>query len=486
VPRRVNPPQAASKPVDGVAAAPVPTEGLTLGSRLGADSGPYSRLDELIRARMVGDLQRSVGNGAVSRLLRRAASTSRLRAPRALIQRVPAYVAHDYQAMVEQLHAAMAGLGTDEEGIYVILQKVEQDPTSIGKLKAAYQAKYSEDLEAEIRSEMSGSELRLALELIGVRDDPSAPSLVGTLPANPAQYKAAARRLHDAMDQLGTEEEAIYGVLIPFRHDAAKIATLKATYQSEFAGGLTGSGLEADIKDEMSGSERSYALYLLNAPPPAVPAADAAVTAAGAEQHAGTVPGGQVSVRTGTKFTAGPTAYNEGFSLGYQGGLAPDSRWLQFIWREIVVTHPAKGVYRVNAPITTSGGTYPLTTDPGNPSYNTDSASATSPFYEAAFTDIRTADATTIYDQPGAAQALVNAELAGGATTVVSRAHFNTFLVRDFRPLYRVELEVEWSFTAAGGTPRVQTVRSGGKATSLPRDMRNRLVQQYPNYEYIE
>jgi truncated hemoglobin YjbI len=467
VPQRVRPPEQATEQVESVASPAA-----------GAELAPSAR---------VIDLQRTAGNAAVGRLLSRSPATVRRRSsPRAAIQRVPAYVARDYQAMVEQLHAAMDRIGTDEEGIYVILQKVEKDPTSITKLKTAYRTKYGNELEAEIRSEMSGSELRLALELIGIKDDRAAADLVGTAPTNAAEHRAAATRLHDAMDRIGTDEEAIYGVLIPFRHDAAKLATLKTTYHTEFSGGLTGSGLEADIKDEMSGSELSYALYLLNAPPPAAAAADVTVNAAGTEEHTGTVPGGSVSVRTGAQFTAGTTAYTEGFSMAYQGGLASDTRWLQFIWREIVVTHPTKGIYRVNAPITTTGGTYQLTTDTSNPSYNTDSASATSPFYEAAFTDIRTADATTIYDQPGAAQALVNAELAGGATTVVSRAHFNTFLIRDFRPLHRVHLEVEWSFTSAGGTPRVQTVRSGGRATSLPTDMKRRLVQQYPNYEYIE
>lgn len=400
------------------------------------------------------------------------------------LMRLVTLTPEDEAAVVEQLHDAMSGWGTDEEAIYVVLQKLGKDATAITKLRKAYKDEYGDDLEAELRSEMSGDELRLALELIGVVDDPAKGSMAGAAPTSPADFSAAARRLYAAMKGLGTDEEGVYAVLIPFNRDPVGLATLKTTYQADLSGGLTGKGLEEDIKDEMSDEELSYALYLLNAPPPRPATGTSAIPDVGTEVHTGSVPGGDVSVRTDVQLdAAGP---KEGFSIGYKGGLAADSAWLQFIWREIEVEHPVKGGYRVDRPITTSGGSYRLTTDPSAPNYNTDSNKPDDPFYEAGFMADRTADSTTMFDLPGAANAMVQAELAGGATKVTSRAHFNTYLIRDNRAIYHVGLDVEWVFTSPAAPPRTQTVRAAGKVTGLPEGMRKRLIDQRPRFAYIQ
>lgn len=390
----------------------------------------------------------------------------------------------DMTALAEQLHEAMSGWGTDEEKIYVSLQKLGKDPAAIAALRKAYQDKYGLELEAEIRGEMSGDELRLALELIGIVDDPATGVAVGAAPTTPEAMTAAANRLYGAMKGLGTDEEAIFAVLIPFQRDAARLAQLKETYAKELSGGLSGKGLEQDLNDEMSGSELHYALFLLNAPPPRAPTGAAGVPDEGTEVHTGTVPGGSVSVRTGTQLT--PGGDKEGYAVGYKGGLSDESAWLQFIWREILVEHPVRGGYRVDQSITTTGGTYRLTTDPSDPHYNTDTADPEDPFYEAAGMSGRTADSSTMYDMPSAATAFVNAELAGGATKVTSRAHFNTFLIRDYRALYHVTVDVEWVFTSATVPPRTQTVAGSGKVSGLPDKIRARLVEQFPSFAYIE
>jgi hypothetical protein len=69
---------------------------------------------------------------------------------------------------------------------------------------------------------------------------------------------------------------------------------------------------------------------------------------------------------------------------------------------------------------------------------------------------------------------------------VVSRAHFNTYLVRDFRTLYHVALDVEWTFVSPVTPPRIQTVNAAGPVTGLPSDMKKRLVAQYPQFDYIQ
>jgi hypothetical protein len=408
-----------------------------------------------------------------------------------MIQRAVALTDDDYKALAEQLYKAMKGLGTDEEAIYAALQKLDKDAAAITKLKEVYKKNYKgADLEAEIRSEMSGKELRFALELIGIKDDPKSADIVGKLPTTDDEYKAVAKKLYAAMKGLGTDEEAIYGLLLPFNRDEPKLTKLKTIYQSELKGGLTGKGLEADIKDEMSSDELAYALYLLNAPPPAANRTTVTVSKPGTEAHTGKVEGGEVSVHTGTQYTptaAGAALRPEGFSLGYKGGLASETRWLQFIWREIVVNHPTKGEYHVKAAIGTSAKHgYSLTTDRDKPTYNTDSADADNPFYEAGFFSNRTADAMTMFDQPAAIESHVRAAFSDGATKVTSRAHFNTFLIRDYKTLYHVYLQVEWTFNSAAASPNVQTVKSAGKADSLPSDMKEKLVEQYPKFDYIQ
>jgi hypothetical protein len=50
----------------------------------------------------------------------------------------------------------------------------------------------------------------------------------------------------------------------------------------------------------------------------------------------------------------------------------------------------------------------------------------------------------------------------------------------------QVGIDVEWVFTSVAEPPRVQTLRSGGKATALPEAMRDTLIRQYPDFAYIK
>jgi hypothetical protein len=80
---------------------------------------------------------------------------------------------------------------------------------------------------------------------------------------------------------------------------------------------------------------------------------------------------------------------------------------------------------------------------------------------------------------------LVQAQFAAGATRVVSRAHFNTWLIRDMEVLYRVQLNVVWDYTTRREPPRAQSVAAAGPASALEPRMRARLIAQYPNFDYL-
>jgi hypothetical protein len=80
---------------------------------------------------------------------------------------------------------------------------------------------------------------------------------------------------------------------------------------------------------------------------------------------------------------------------------------------------------------------------------------------------------------------LVQAEWGRGATRVVSRAHFNTYLVRDMDVLHRIGVDVEWDYANRSVPPRTQHTSNAGAASALDPRMRQRLIEQFPNFDYI-
>ena len=425
---------------------------------------------------MMQSLQRTAGNAAVERLVAQRA-----------VAMAPAIALtnKDIDAIAEQVHTAIEGLGTDEEAVYSALEKLGKNQPMINKVKTSYKTQFKADLEGDIRGDFSGKECQLALELINIKHDPKKADLVGKVPATDPEYKAAARTLYAAMKGMGTDIEALYGVLMPFNRDKAKLDKLKAVYTAELAGGLTGKGLEEDIKDEwgLSKNEQSYALYLLNAPLPVANTGAVPRATAGAEAFKQKVPGGVASARTGVDPGFGSA---QGYEIGFKGGLARETHWLQFIWREIEVTDPVRGKFRLSDVWHANVGDYSLTTDPANPVYNTDSLDHNNPFYEAAGASEVTNETMTMFDMPSDPSALVAREFAAGATHVAARAHFNTFMVRDYRVLEQTKVDVQWDHAGPATPPRTQSAKSAGKVSSLPKDMKKRLVQQYPRFSYIQ
>jgi Domain of unknown function (DUF4157)/Annexin len=182
------------------------------------------------------------------------------------IQRKPSLTKADLNDIAEKVHKAIAGLGTDEEAAYMTLQRLEKDAGLIGEVSDIYQQKYGVTLEADIRDDFSDEELQYALELIGITP-PLIDELIQSVPVSDSEYEFAARKVYGAMDQWGTNEEAIYGVLISMENVPERITKLNAAYTKKYPTGLHGGNLEHDIRDEMSGSELDYALLLLNVIP---------------------------------------------------------------------------------------------------------------------------------------------------------------------------------------------------------------------------
>lgn len=197
---------------------------------------------------------------------------------------------------------------------------------------------------------------------------------------------------------------------------------------------------------------------------------------------------GTVKVRTGTEFHDPTHVWKDGFSLKFKGKQASETSWLQFVWREMEVwtNSPQSQPLARNWP-RGSGGTYPLTTDPQNKNYYVDSNDPANPFYEAKGNiNNRTGEATTIFDAPSSGDPIAWNQFASGATMVVSRAHFTSYLVREMDVLYTVTIDLEWVYLNPNVPPRPQPpVVHGGEASALDPAMRNCLVQQYPAIDYL-
>jgi hypothetical protein len=419
-------------------------------------------------------LQRSAGNAAVTDLVTRRGARGIHRAP------LPD---KDNEAIVARLHEAMAGWGTDEEAIFVSLQKLNKDAAAIAKVKELYKKTASSELEGDIRDEMSGTELALACELLGVGG-----KAVGATPGNDAEILAVVKRLHSAMDQWGTDEEAIYAALIPFNRDPAKVEKLKKAYTDEFKGGLTGKGPRGGHprRDELRRAR------LRPLPDERSPAAHRRCQRR-AEQagHRGPRRQGRRRRRLGAHRRrlrpVGGRRHKGGFSVGYEGGLAADTGWVQFIWAEIVSTGADGTDTQLGLKgLPASNGTMDLTTDPDSPNYEVDSSTKDSPFYEDGGRNIRTATGTTLYDRPMEFSAEIKAQFDAGATKVVERDHFDQYLVQDYKTVYHTSVVVEWTYTSKTSSTKKSKGGGTGKITAMPSEPRKQLIAEYPKFDYIQ
>ena len=74
----------------------------------------------------------------------------------------------DYKRIADQIHEAIAGLGTDEEAVYRALQKLGRNQTAIDELKRVYLKEHKVPLLDDIYDDFSGTELEYALQLLNM------------------------------------------------------------------------------------------------------------------------------------------------------------------------------------------------------------------------------------------------------------------------------------------------------------------------------
>jgi hypothetical protein len=396
----------------------------------------------------------------------------------------------DFDALADSLHDAM-NKGTDEELIYVALQKLQRDRAAIKALKDAYLKRHKADLVTDLESRLSGRGLGLAHTLLGAKG-----LRVGTnSPGTATEHEALARAVHALIAGKVIDAEEIYAALLPLARDGVVTENLRTTYARLFS-----KSLEQELAAKLKGAQLAYALYLLRAPAPATPHSPANMSGPlGFGTPPSTAlpaaPGGVVSAGTEVPFQTRPTQPGKtgqtgqfGFGVGYGGALSSESRWLQFIERRIAVTKNGK-TSLLDKEISSGGGgnTYRLTTDVSAPSWSVDSYDSSDPFFDQTHSSssVRDASSVAIYDSPAPRERDVKGQFAEGAATVSSVAHFDIYLVRDFSALYHVEIEMRWDYSDPGKRKTTRTVLSAGAVSGLPAALKTALVAKYPAYAYI-
>jgi hypothetical protein len=224
----------------------------------------------------------------------------------------------------------------------------------------------------------------------------------------------------------------------------------------------------------------------------------------GTVQHTGEVgrkpgeigaPTGAVEVRTGEEIelVGGATISNR-IALAYTGQFAPDTHWLQFVWFELTAATPA-GTAHVQGNVPTSSGNKPFTTDPAAPNWSIDTASSSSPFYEAGFRNLRDNSSLTMFDAPGGGSVSPLADAVfksvAGTTSVIFSAHFETFLIQANAAVYRVTYQASTAFTqdAAGKTlvgAIGYTIGTSGQISALPADHKTMLNANFPAFKAVK
>jgi hypothetical protein len=177
-----------------------------------------------------------------------------------------------------------------------------------------------------------------------------------------------------------------------------------------------------------------------------------------------------------------------GVSLQYKGSDTQNTRWLQFIWREVVAEFPDGTKVAQPGSLTHSGQSYELTRDRNKRSYNTDTATKKSAFYEQDNSVNRSAGELTAFDLPDPRDDFATKPFkeAKKPKQVVSTAHLVDYLVRGDEVLFRAEIDINWTYATETDKPKpVTTLQSAGKADQLDPAMRRKLREQFPKVDYL-
>ncbi|MBC7864132.1 MAG: hypothetical protein IAF38_14240, partial [Bacteroidia bacterium] len=264
---------------------------------------------------------------------------------------------------------------------------------------------------------------------------------------------------------LSADMMKIVNLLMPFHistrgGDNSLAKKLMSDYQAN-----TGNkeGLIDQIKNNLKGDDVNFALYLLQSPPAAAITGQSESTLLNpGTPKSNVVAGGNVTryflMKYRTLGKKGEVDVENAFGYEYKGGLSQESRWLQFIWRQVVAINSKGEETPVPGSVTSNSGSYELTTDENKINYNLDNLpGAEGPWYESVNvkeggggSNQREAGLAAIYDLPHWKQtmnAVLKAFRMPDTVSVESRAFFNTYLIRGFEPIDHKKIRIAYKGT---------------------------------------
>ncbi|XP_074108858.1 annexin B11 isoform X2 [Cotesia typhae] len=142
----------------------------------------------------------------------------------------------DYYA--KELHEAMSGIGTEEHVLIEVMCTMSNQEIHV--IRQAYEARYRQSLEDDLRGDTSGNFKRLMVSLCcGHRDE--------SFEVNPSAAMEDARQLLQAGElRFGTDESTFNAILV--QRNILQLKQIFAEYQN-----ITGHPIEEAIKNEFSG-----------------------------------------------------------------------------------------------------------------------------------------------------------------------------------------------------------------------------------------
>lgn len=161
-------------------------------------------------------------------------------------RRLPVYQAVGLDAVAQQVHDAVEGVGTDENAVFGALAGRTQE--EIDRIAAAYLNMYGASMIDDLLDDLNEDEMKR----LGTLSPAFAPE--GASAADAATGVAV--QLRDAIEGLGTNEAAVFAALS--NRSPVEILAIKAAYLA-----LTGRELEADLRDDLSGDDLQRALAQL-------------------------------------------------------------------------------------------------------------------------------------------------------------------------------------------------------------------------------
>jgi hypothetical protein len=399
----------------------------------------------------------------------------------------------DYKAMAGDIYRVITSSVDvrDPNVIFSVLQRLNHDADAINKLKTQYKSLYSEELILAIDTILDEVQMNFAVELLSDETE-TTEEIIPMLLREDDFYEDQAFKLYVFLHSIHIKPAEIFQILLPYSGYNGPFDRLNAHYEN-LDENTESNSIVKDLNLMLTGTDLSYALYLLTTVPKYQPDPQTQATVSDygtqsvlKEMPGGKITGGQMVDYSITEHGGLVRPGSDGFSVGYKGGLTEESNWLQFVWREMIYTKDGEDHwYTGKVPLEADVNPYNFSAGSDNPEYRVDSNTTKTPFYEDLQSNVRTADETTLYDAPGDA-AVVAYQFFDqpGVTHVKSIAHFDTFLIRGYAPVSVVKTTVEWDFTGKS-IPEPKISMHEETAVKIPEPMQKKLVFSYPAFDYL-